>query len=59
MSVHKYTTKFIELSRFALYLLLDEERKAHKFEEGLKYRVYDRVVRFQINNFSKLGTMQR
>ena len=31
-SVAEYAAKFIELSRFALYMILDEGRKSRKFE---------------------------
>lgn len=35
MTVAQYAAKFIQLSRFALYVILDEEKKAKKFERGL------------------------
>ncbi|XP_057954132.1 pre-rRNA-processing protein SRD1-like [Malania oleifera] len=37
LTVQQYASRFIELSRFAPYLVPDEERKARKFEEGLRY----------------------
>ncbi|XP_035546599.1 uncharacterized protein LOC118348647 [Juglans regia] len=41
MTVRQYAARFVELSRFATYLILDEERKTRKFEEGLNYRIYE------------------
>ncbi|KAF5465291.1 hypothetical protein F2P56_015311 [Juglans regia] len=54
MTVHQYAARFIELSRFALYLIPDEEKKTRKFEEGLNNHIYERVVALQIQNFSEL-----
>ncbi|KAF5477557.1 hypothetical protein F2P56_004183, partial [Juglans regia] len=42
MTVDQYTTKFMELSRFASYLIPDEEKKAEKFERGLNHRIKER-----------------
>ncbi|KAF5475723.1 hypothetical protein F2P56_007499 [Juglans regia] len=41
MSVHQYAARFIELSRFAAYLIPDEEKKARKFEQGLNEKIYE------------------
>ncbi|KAF5482005.1 hypothetical protein F2P56_002607 [Juglans regia] len=41
MTVHQYMTRFVELSRFASYLIPDEEKKTQKFEEGLNNRIYE------------------
>ncbi|XP_035545089.1 uncharacterized protein LOC108982400 [Juglans regia] len=54
MTVHQYAARFIELSRFAAYLIPNEEKKARKFEQGLNEKLYERVVGFQIRNFSEL-----
>ena len=35
MSVIEYTVKFLQLSRFGLYLIPTEEKKAKKLERGL------------------------
>ncbi|XP_035543590.1 uncharacterized protein LOC118347677 [Juglans regia] len=55
MTVHQYATRFTELSCFATYLIPDEEKKARKFEQGLNEKLYERVVGFQIRNFSELN----
>ncbi|KAF5468917.1 hypothetical protein F2P56_013025 [Juglans regia] len=39
MTVHQYAARFIELSRFAAYLIPDEEKNAHKFEQGLNEKI--------------------
>ncbi|KAF5446946.1 hypothetical protein F2P56_032539 [Juglans regia] len=54
MTVHQYAARFTELSRFAAYLIPDEEKKARKFEQGLNENIYERIVGFQIQNFSEL-----
>ncbi|XP_041011390.1 uncharacterized protein LOC121255179 [Juglans microcarpa x Juglans regia] len=54
MTVHQYAARFIELSRFATYLIPDEEKKARKFEQELNEKIYERIVGFQIQNFSEL-----
>ncbi|XP_040996031.1 uncharacterized protein LOC121242204 [Juglans microcarpa x Juglans regia] len=54
MTVRQYAARFAELSRFAAYLIPDEEKKTRKFEEGLNYRIYERVMVLQIQNFSEL-----
>lgn len=46
--------KFIELLRLTKYLILGEEKKTQKCEEGLNYRIYERVLGFQTQNFSEL-----
>jgi hypothetical protein len=50
--VMEYATKFIQLSRFAVYLIPYEEKKAKKFEKGLKSRVKTMITCFDIRNFS-------
>ena len=52
--MHQYVAIFVELSRFASYLIPDEEKKTRKFEEGLNNQINQRVVALQIQNFSKL-----
>ncbi|XP_057971322.1 uncharacterized protein LOC131160042 [Malania oleifera] len=54
MTIREYATKFVELSCFALFLILNEVRKAKKFEKGPRCRIYELVVGFQVQNFSDL-----
>jgi hypothetical protein len=48
MTVEEYAAKFIELSRFAPYLVSTEELKARKFELGLQPRIMNQIVGFEI-----------
>ena len=52
MSVIKYTAKFLQLSRFGLYLILTEEKKVKKFERGLNPRIQIMMSCFDIRDFS-------
>ncbi|XP_059454903.1 uncharacterized protein LOC132185099 [Corylus avellana] len=54
MTVERYAAKFIELSRFAPYLVSTGELEARKFERGLQPRIMNLVVGFQIGNLSDL-----
>jgi hypothetical protein len=54
LTVEQYAAKFIELSRFAPYLVSTEDLKARKFERGLQSRIMNQVVGFEISNLSDL-----
>ncbi|XP_057975240.1 uncharacterized protein LOC131162649 [Malania oleifera] len=54
MTVVEYAAKFVELSRFAPFMISKEARKARKFEKGLRRRLYKLVVGFQVQTFSEL-----
>jgi hypothetical protein len=54
LTVEQYAAKFIELSRFAPYLISTEDLKARKFERGLQPRIMNQVVGFEISNLSDL-----
>ncbi|XP_057954008.1 uncharacterized protein LOC131148309 [Malania oleifera] len=54
MTVEEYEVKFVELSRFAPFLIPNEVRKVRKFKKGLRHRIYELVVGFQVHNFSDL-----
>ncbi|XP_057958532.1 uncharacterized protein LOC131151294 [Malania oleifera] len=54
MTVGEYAAKFVELSRFASFLILNKVRKTKKFEKGLRERLYELVVGFQVQKFSDL-----
>ncbi|XP_057969591.1 uncharacterized protein LOC131158752 [Malania oleifera] len=49
-----YVTKFIELCHFASYMVLDESKKAQRFEKGLRQGIRAQVVAFLAQSFSKL-----
>jgi hypothetical protein len=54
MSVIEYAAKFLQLSRFELYLILTKEMKAKKFERGLNSRIRIMMSYFDIRDFSQL-----
>ncbi|XP_035539634.1 uncharacterized protein LOC118344008 [Juglans regia] len=56
MTVAQYATTFMELSRFAIYLIPDEEKKAEKFERGLDRRIREPVRTLSIRSFTELVT---
>jgi hypothetical protein len=54
MTVELYGAKFMELARFALNLVLDEESRTERFQEGMHPRIRDRVTCLKIKDFTKL-----
>jgi hypothetical protein len=54
MTVAQYAARFNELARFAPYLVVEEENRVRKFEQGLNQRILDRVVCFEIKDFVEL-----
>ncbi|XP_057975997.1 uncharacterized protein LOC131163428 [Malania oleifera] len=54
MTIGEYAAKFVELSHFVLFLILNEVRKAKKFDKCLRRRIYELVVGFQVQNFLNL-----
>jgi hypothetical protein len=54
MSVDQYSARFMELARFALNLIPDEESKAERFENGLNPQVKERVLCHEIKDYARL-----
>ncbi|XP_057975482.1 uncharacterized protein LOC131162892 [Malania oleifera] len=54
LTVQQYTTKFIELSRFTPYVILDEVKKARIFERGFRQEIYKQVAVLKMQDFSEL-----
>jgi hypothetical protein len=52
MMVIEYATKFLQLLRFGMYLILNEEKKMKKFERGLNSRILIMMSYFDIRDFS-------
>ena len=48
----EYATKFLQLSRFGMYLIPNKEKKAKKFEWGLNSRIRIMMSCFDIRGFS-------
>jgi hypothetical protein len=54
MIVIEYATKFLQLLRFGMYLILNEEKNAKNFERGLNFRIWIMMSCFDIHDFSQL-----
>jgi hypothetical protein len=54
MSVIQYTMKFLQLSIFGMYLILNEENKAKKCEQCMKFCIWIMMSCFDIHDFSQL-----
>jgi hypothetical protein len=54
LTVELYAAKFMELARFAINMVPDDESMAEKFQEGLLPRIRDRVACLEIKDFNKL-----
>ena len=56
MSVTEYQRKFTRLSKYALEMLVTEEEKCRKFEDGLNDHIRAHVTGFFHDDFSKIMT---
>ena len=56
MSVTKYQREFTRLSKYALEILVSEEEKCLRFEEGLNDHIRAHVIGFFHDDFSKIVT---
>jgi hypothetical protein len=54
MTVEQYSSRFIELVRFAANLIPDKESKVECFENGLNPRIKERVIWLEIKDYAKL-----
>ena len=54
MSVIEYAVKFLKLLRFSMHLILNEEKKAKKFEWCLITHIRTMMSGFNIHDFSQL-----
>jgi uncharacterized paraquat-inducible protein A len=54
MTVEQYSSRFMELARFAANLIPDEETKAERFENGLNPRIRERVICLEIKEYARL-----
>ena len=52
MTVEEYAAKFVELSHFAPYLILDEPNKVKKFREGLDGRIRPLIIASRVDTFT-------
>ena len=51
--MEEYAAKFVELSRFAPYLILDEPKKVKMFREGFNGRVCPFIIASKVDTFTK------
>ncbi|XP_057965288.1 uncharacterized protein LOC131155857 [Malania oleifera] len=54
LMVQQYAARFMELSRFAPFMVPDEARKSWKFERGLKMEIQKQKMILQIQDFATL-----
>ncbi len=54
MTVEQYSTRFMELARFAANLIPDEETKAERFQNGLNTCIRERVICLEIKDYARL-----
>ncbi|XP_074366365.1 uncharacterized protein LOC141707220 [Apium graveolens] len=54
MSVAEYEAKFTELSRCVPYHVDTDEKKAKRFQQGLKPYIQNRIAVFEITNYTTL-----
>jgi hypothetical protein len=53
MTISQYSTKFIELSRYAPTLIPNDQAKVEKFLDGLSARIKERIAILEIKEYSK------
>ena len=51
MIVAQYEAEFSRLAKFAPKMVVDEEAKARRFEDGLRFRIKQGVVPFKLTTF--------
>ena len=51
MIVAQYEAEFSRLAKFAQTMVVDEEAKARRFENGLRFRIKQGVMPFELTTF--------
>jgi hypothetical protein len=54
MSVEQYLAKFLKLSRYAPYLIPNEQTKAERFIDSLSPRIKERIAFLEIIDYLKM-----
>jgi hypothetical protein len=54
MTVERYAAEFQKLSRYAPYLIPDEETKAERFRDGLSARIRERIIYLNITSYVEM-----
>ena len=58
-SVDEYAAEFLRLSRFAPYMVADEEKRASRFQQGLKMDVQMYLIPQQLKTYSQVLSIAR
>ena len=58
-SVDEYAAEFLRLSRFAPYMVADEEKRASRFQQGLKMDVQMFLIPQQLKTYSQVLSIAR
>jgi len=55
--VDKYAAEFLRLSRFAPYMVTDEEKRASRFQQGLQMDIQVLLILQQLKTYSQVFTI--
>ena len=58
-TVDEYAAKFLRLSRFAPYIMANEENRASRFKQGLKIKIHMFLIPQQLKTYSQVLTIAR
>ena len=58
-SVDEYAAEFLRLSRFAPYMVTDEEKRASRFQQGLQMDIQVFLIPQQLKTYSEVLTIAR
>ena len=53
-SVDEYVAEFLRLSRFAPYMVADEEKRASRFQQGLRVDIQMLLIHHQLKTCSQV-----
>ena len=55
----EYATEFLRLSKFAPYMVTDEEKQASRFQQGLKMDIQIFLIHQQLKTYSQVLSIVR
>ena len=58
-SIDEYAAEFLRLSRFAPYMVADEEDRANRFQQGLRLDIQKFLVTQQLGTYSQVLSAAR
>ena len=56
-SMNEYAAEFLRLSRFALYMVTDEEKRADRFQQKLKMNIQVLLIPQQLKTYAQVLTI--